>query len=62
MSINSCSLANKESNRTERGSHKALSFSLCVLTLSVSLFPTDSVQRADLLLYQHRGSVHPLPR
>lgn len=32
------------------------------LTLSLSLPSTDSVQRADLLLYQHRGSVHPLPR
>lgn len=30
-------------------------------SVSPSLSSTDSVQRADLLLYQHRGSMHPLP-
>lgn len=29
---------------------------------AVSLSLTDRVQRADLLLHQHRGRVHPLPR
>lgn len=37
-------------------------FQQCESNIKLLSSHTDSVQRADLLLHQHRGCVHPLPR
>lgn len=45
-----------------RRSRLSFSFLWTPAPTPLSLSPTDRVERADLLLHQHRGSVHSLPR